>query len=586
MFIKSLRIENFRSYRDTSFQFGKVNLIRGHNNSGKSSLAMAIEYVLTGRCEITTEAGVNGEKLIRTAKDAREATITAEILANNGLPQVVQRRRTSRNSAVVGDTGFDKDILSAALRAGRFLELSPAAQKELLADLMIPDPITVPEDLKGALDLALGFATTKPQTLESVRELEKEAIKLRAECTATLRELGEPPAAPPIDPEAPTAKGCLARLDKLRSEQNCLTREKEAKQNKWSENSRRAREAVSALAVARQAVLDTPAERELLDAIENEAASAAAFHEINRVRAQVADLKAQLDRARLHAGKCPTCGHETDIDELVKVYDARISAAESRIPGLEATSLKYLDPRIAAARLAGHRNAVADVSKYKRILDECPADERPPDFTEIDAKIADTEERIQRGQEITTKVAADEQARTEHAAKVKQRQGIEEKRAAADKIAKWAAPGEAQATMTGSKMGAFQIAINDVLHAFGYDVQIPGPDLEMLIGPFPIGQQLRTSQLSESEQFRFSVAFQVALAKVSGLGLVVLDGADVLVGPNRGILMETIMQAGLDQVFVLASTTDLLTPAPAGIYVFSLAIDEQGITTHVPIPTE
>ena len=140
--------------------------------------------------------------------------------------------------------------------------------------------------------------------------------------------------------------------------------------------------------------------------------------------------------------------------------------------------------------------------------------------------------------------------------------------------------------MTGDKMGAFREAINEILHPFGYDVQIPGPELEMLVGPFPIGQQIKTYQLSESEKWRFSVAFQVALAKVSGLGFVVLDGADVLVGPNRGILMETIMQAGLDQVFVLASTTDLLTPAPAGIYVFSLAIDEHGITTHVPIPTE
>ena len=378
MFIKSLRIENFRSYRDTSFQFGKVNLIRGHNNSGKSSLAMAIEYVLTGRCAITTEAGVNGEKLIRAAKDAREATITAEILANSGLPQVVQRRRTSRNSAVVGDTGFDKDVLSAALRAGRFLELSPAAQKELLADVMKPDPIAVPEELKAALDLALNFKTQIGQTLESVRQIEKDAIKVRAECTATLRELGEPPAPPPFDPEAPTAKGCMARLDKLRSEQNGLTREKESMQNKWAERARISREAVAALAVARQAVLDTPAERELLDAIENEPASTAAFNEVNRVRAQVADLKAQMDRARKNAGKCPTCGHETDIEELVKGYEARISAAESRIPGLEATALKYLDPKIAAARLAGHRNAVADVSKYKRILDETPGDEKPP----------------------------------------------------------------------------------------------------------------------------------------------------------------------------------------------------------------
>ena len=45
MFIEKLELKNFRSHQRTNFQFERVNVIRGHHAVGKSSIALAIEFL-------------------------------------------------------------------------------------------------------------------------------------------------------------------------------------------------------------------------------------------------------------------------------------------------------------------------------------------------------------------------------------------------------------------------------------------------------------------------------------------------------------------------------------------------------------
>ncbi|UOD35412.1 DNA replication/repair protein RecF [Deferribacteraceae bacterium V6Fe1] len=47
MFIKKLRIVNFRNHKDSIFAFDKINYVSGKNGTGKTSLAEAISVILT-----------------------------------------------------------------------------------------------------------------------------------------------------------------------------------------------------------------------------------------------------------------------------------------------------------------------------------------------------------------------------------------------------------------------------------------------------------------------------------------------------------------------------------------------------------
>jgi len=146
MFIKKLVLKNFRSHFDSSFTFGTINLIRGPNNVGKSSVAQAIEYALTGRCPGTDERGAGADSLINRRQGVKGFSISVHTTVNGGLPGVVTRSRTYKGASfeiqaggqvLVGkaaedaDCFIDRNLISAALRAGRFLELSANLNQDI-----------------------------------------------------------------------------------------------------------------------------------------------------------------------------------------------------------------------------------------------------------------------------------------------------------------------------------------------------------------------------------------------------------------------------------------------------------------------
>ncbi len=79
------------------------------------------------------------------------------------------------------------------------------------------------------------------------------------------------------------------------------------------------------------------------------------------------------------------------------------------------------------------------------------------------------------------------------------------------------------------------------------------------IFPLPIARHhfhLSLKYLSESEQFRFGVAFQIALAMVTGLQFVVIDRADVLGKEKRRMLTSLLLNSKFDQAIVLATSEE------------------------------
>src|SRR6185437_15166212 len=161
MKIKSLTLKNFRSHAFTQMGFEPLTVIRGMNGSGKSSIAQAIEFTLTGRCETTDEAGRGAEYLIR--QGAREFSIQLDL---EGFSVCATKNAAGVTRKVLVDgktlTGKDAvaeiskrlaspDVLSAMLRSGKFLELPANDQKELLASVLLPANATLPDSLTSLL---------------------------------------------------------------------------------------------------------------------------------------------------------------------------------------------------------------------------------------------------------------------------------------------------------------------------------------------------------------------------------------------------------------------------------------------------
>jgi len=53
MRILTLTLKNFRSHQKTVLDLDRFNFVRGTNGCGKSSIQMALEYLFTGRCDMT-----------------------------------------------------------------------------------------------------------------------------------------------------------------------------------------------------------------------------------------------------------------------------------------------------------------------------------------------------------------------------------------------------------------------------------------------------------------------------------------------------------------------------------------------------
>ena len=591
MYISKVEISNFRSYASATFEFGKLNVIRGLNASGKSSLADAIEFALTGRCRGTDEGGKGASGLIRTG--AKSASVTLHLLpkdsesaVNVRLTRILKESGTQVSMEAGGRTytgrqveeklasiGMTRNLLTAALRVGRFAELDANDQKELLADLLKPEAIKVPKEF-------IDWAEKTEVTLEDLREIEKGAIEARAGYTATLRELGDPEPVPDPPKGQPSLTETRKKLDGLRAEQQKLSAKKATEENTWATKDARKRALPGLITAAQNAILDKATEEFHLAAIDNEPKRAQAVVTLEEVRSQLKTTDSLLATARKQEGVCPTCKQNWDTEELIADLEKKRKALSSRIPGLEGMIHNCADPGEARNALYEHRHGVVDAEKLSKELESLAELKLPTETLEWEKEINALEERIQKGQQVLIDLSTLEEKRSAYDRAKAQRAELEQKREQADKVAKWAGPNGVQAQMTGDKLPAFLKTVNSSLAAWNYGCDIRMEPFAVVVHKASaVASIVEVSEklLSESEHWRLSLALQIALAKLTGIGLAILDRADVLAGASRGLAMRAIAEAGLDQAFILASAADR-PKLPPVFTVFNLTIAESGET--------
>lgn len=154
--IQSLELINFRNHPNTFMVFDKVNYIIGSNNSGKSTIRGALQYAITGENEwavngrqsknlimhgkknASVEAGVEGIGLIKRTINNSGNLVT---LNDNKLPA------RELEKEIYNDFGLTNEIINCVIMSSKFLNMSPAEQKDFL--FRLTGAILKPEQIIG-----------------------------------------------------------------------------------------------------------------------------------------------------------------------------------------------------------------------------------------------------------------------------------------------------------------------------------------------------------------------------------------------------------------------------------------------------
>ena len=240
MRILTLTLKNFRSHQETILDLDRFNFVRGPNASGKSSIQMALEYLFTGRCEMTDAAGRGAESLIRTGAKELEVSATLE----GG--ETICRRRTPRSHIVelngnrvpvdAAEASLEKrfgssDVLSAVLNAGRFIEMSEAEQKRLLAQVVDAGKVDIPEEIGNALR-AMNEEQPRLTCVADIEAAHRRFYDLRTEASRTVKALGQMEK-PDIPSDLPSVQEVKKKLEELRQQKERLVAQKAEADASW-----------------------------------------------------------------------------------------------------------------------------------------------------------------------------------------------------------------------------------------------------------------------------------------------------------------------------------------------------------------
>ena len=218
---------------------------------------------------------------------------------------------------------------------------------------------------------------------------------------------------------------------------------------------------------------------------------------------------------------------------------------------LESELTNFGDIADAEAKLKAHREAIVEADRCDRDI-KAITDPVAPDLNELSEKIGQLNARIGKGEEVLNQVQAIERERLAFADWKQKKETLEGRLEILARLIDYFGPNGVKTKLVGDKAAPFAKAMNDVLLTFGYSIDF---EMEPYILRVEKGRiQLSLKQLSESEQFRFGVAFQIALAMATGLKFVVIDRADVLDGESRGDLTGMLLESGLDQAIVMATS--------------------------------
>jgi hypothetical protein len=581
MRIAMLTLRNFRSHQETVLQLDRFNFIRGPNGCGKSSVQMALEYLFAGRCEITDAAGRGAEALIRTGAKELEVSATLE----NG--ETICRRRTPRSHIVelngkrvpvdAAEALLEKrlgsaDVLSAMLNAGRFIEMSEAEQKRFLAQVVDAGMVEIPSEIGEALR-SINEEPPRLTSVAAVGAAHRRFYDLRTEVSQTLKAL-EQMDKPDIPPELPSVEEVKQKLEDLWQQKERLVAQKAEADATWESAQARLRQLQPEIDELSSEILSASQEQELLQLESQRGHAEKLRQELTDLMAQQKAVETSLATVQGLKGKCPTCGQPISAAAKAKGVETlgrRLADLEGLIQGTREELNEYVEMEAARSRLEAHREALARRAKLIEEQSKLPAVQKP-NAGDLESRMTILAERISKGERVLEKVLQIENAKGTWEASVGEKSGLETKIGLLDRLTEFFGPNGAMMGQAQDRMGSFTEDLNRHLAVFGHTCTIALDPFEIRVsGSKDNHFSLPLKHLSESEQFRFGVAFQISLAMVTSLRFVVIDRADLLDKEKRKMLTGLLLNSKLDQAIVLATSEEAPPPImPQGVKFLSL----------------
>ena len=619
MQFRSITINDFRSHAATTLELAPLSVIRGANCVGKSSLKDAIELTLTGRTSQTSSDGKGSVGLIRLGEKKASIGLTVTNGTDERLIQAalngtaIARLVTDpANPSYQGGTEYvdflngHRETLSCLCNNRYFVDLPAKEQATILSAIILPKTYEWPEWLVPAVNaagLAVKWSSTPFEIIEAGYAA---AYAARTNIGRDIKNLVIPEG---NVSDADNLADFSGRLTQRRGELEALIAKDSARTAKTTADASTLAEAQRRLKASQERLereqrtaetmqgrVVTPAKVKELEKTAKQAAHAkeiesqiVAYDEIlKRNRADLAELNSLSEEP-----VCPTC-QSTITGELVAKLAAPLTAAINETGSLRDVSIaarKALgNPEEAAASLREHQQATEALTAAKgRIsdeqtaindaqakIDELASSAQQPTESPDASAIADLRQRIAKGTEAVQRAQAHSTLREQiHAAKKKQ-VDLAAHQGAIQKLIDYFGT-EAKATLLQATIGAFTDSMNDVLKRWGYTATLS-------IEPWVFGVTFKDpakgalhavplKMLSDSERYRFSTAFQVALAIVSGFNFVVVDWADVFDTHGRQMLYAYLTEKTLDQVIVIQTDERTAVPAmdEAAFYMFGLS---------------
>lgn len=621
MKISSLHIQDFRNHFHTAMQLDRMTIVRGPNHSGKSSIAQAIEFALTGRTEASDDGYLSD--LIRMGE---EKTVIALSGNDGGEPFELRAALTPKSgrmaTALVGElkdaarevgnywlTSLNnrKELFSCLLNPHYFVNLRPADQKNVLARIILPlqhdwDKERVADAELVGINARLNWCAHPFTVIEQGYKLAYEA---RTGINRALKEFIVPKEpehtiTPNITAIEEKIAGLRTELAAKRAEHTRVATYAATLEERRANADEREAAADTALAELQIAYEKLPAQKtkkdldtlkKTADKAKDDAALSVQITEISAKQAAGREELQRLQRLEAEA-RCPTCEQSITAELMKELYKPildKLKALDDEVAKLWLQRKGLGDIEGAKAELERQKDSdrerktmlkqIEDASVALRgaRTDKEAVSAAPGDTALLDAEISTLQGRIDAGQVMLNNAHKFMGALNGHKAAKERFDLMTEQQAALERLVDYFGPNGVKAELIAEHVGGFTESLNNVLRGWGYTAQLVIEPYQFLVRQNGIDGVLSLHQLSQSELYRFSVAFQVALAMASEVEMCVIDGADILDTVGRRDLFRALYNSELEQAIVLLTDDKTTVPDMPNTLVYMLGTGTNGV---------
>ena len=560
-------MRSFRSFSGVEMNLDSPRvLLAGLNGSGKSSVAHAIRWALTGRCEGTDARGAGAEVLIPTNTKTAEVAVTVEGI---GCVARTYAERGGGAFSVEGFTGTSQiqqqalmiklettpEFLDAVMDTSIFLDLTHIEAKAMVLSLL-GVKFTLPSGPNITVDYTLDELDVRYKQAFEDRKLAKKAL---AQCVL-------PPK--PAAAQMPTIEAIETQLAKLRTVLGALRQETGAVSGR--------RTALQDEQARVQAVIDVPVGEDLSSQID------ALQVELTALEAVVAPVQAPApakgDPQRLSFLRSQAVALEAHVPSAGCVLNPKVACLtpskqfQMAVGDVRAEMLTLV-PLMASAKpqapaespLTALRRQIEELTRQharwlNATLDMQKATQRMhairqeldalPSTATQDAEIQTTEGRIAKGEQLLKEARNYWHDLGYYDQSVQNHKMLKAEVDRLETLVEQLGPNGVRVPALKAALGTFEAAVNPYVEPFGWTITFSVEPW----GVFANGRPVET--YSESERFLIGLSLQLWIAMLSGLKFAIVDRIDMLTAANRALVTKMLLLAPLDQILILGSRED------------------------------